>query len=378
MGNTGTPVQDRRPGLVRVRAVLFAAAMAGALCGCSAGPLASAQAYPDPAIAAAAAAVVRVLERTPRGTQVLGSGIVLGERRVLTAAHVVAGAGPLALEDGFGRSVAVVRILRTDPERDAAWLEFEAPPASGFAAPAPAAAAEPTVTGSTVYALGVRGGAWRSTVTEAAPGAPLFAFHGAARGDSGGAVCDDAGRLVGMTLAHGHRSFALVIAPDAELAGAVAWPERAAGPVEGLLWGVLASRAGRPAEAIAYLDVPCAARRDDASAHFLRARARLDAGDAEGAAREFSALAERRPDDPAVWNNLGLAEAARRRGGEAADALRRALRLDPTDREVRWNLWVVLREHERHLRTLGLEDEADRVRAEARRVGPGAARPPGS
>lgn len=351
--------------------------LAWGLGGCTAGPLASARTDSDPIVARAARSVVQVLARTPRGPHARGSGVVVGGRRVVTAAHVLAGAQAWDVENSLGQRVAVARVERVDRARDAAWLELDEAGAAAFDAQSVTVAPAAPSQGEAVFALGARGGAWRSTVTVASTGAPLFAFHGARPGDSGGAVFDSAGRLVGMILARGHLAFALALAPEVEPRREIAWPASADGWPDGLLWGVLASRAGEWKRAVAFLEAAAVARPEDPDAEFLLARARLGAGDADGAARAFHRLCEKRPDDPFAWNDLGLAHSAAGRTGEAVESLRRALRLDPVDREIRWNLWAALKEQARVLRAQGKEVEAERADAERRVIGPGAAEPPG-
>lgn len=76
----------------------------------------------------------------------------------------------------------------------------------------------------------------------------------------------------------------------------------------------------------------------DPAARFAEANARLEAGDAEAAARLYEALLADGLESPALHANLGAARLRAGRRGAAVASFERALRLDPRDEGARADL----------------------------------------
>jgi S1-C subfamily serine protease len=70
---------------------------------------------------AVAATVVMVRVRAPDGTQPVGSGVVVGSDRVITAAHNLAGATDVVVVTNFGTELTA-KVVGTDPQTDLALL----------------------------------------------------------------------------------------------------------------------------------------------------------------------------------------------------------------------------------------------------------------
>jgi S1-C subfamily serine protease len=144
----------------------------------------------------------------------------IGDGRVMTVAHVLAGGGPVRVGD---RSA---RVLQVDRRLDVAVLAIRG---DGSGVRSGAAAAGDRVT---VHVL--RSGRERSlpaivrrTITARVSGATRPALELAAAvmpGDSGAPVVDDGGRLVGVVFAEASDRDALAYALDARALGAMLKP----------------------------------------------------------------------------------------------------------------------------------------------------------
>lgn len=150
----------------------------------------------------------RLLASTVRvvGAEVTGSGVVVGERFILTAAHVAGAPGQprrVGLCDG---SELAARTVGTDPERDLGLIAVDRgrlpPPASGSGTAAPAS-------GETVVACGYTAGAFEAAALPArvitCPDSRLrrrpdllFTDAPLVPGASGGPLFTTDGRLVGV------------------------------------------------------------------------------------------------------------------------------------------------------------------------------------
>ncbi|TAM67048.1 MAG: MarP family serine protease [Microbacteriaceae bacterium] len=187
---------------------------------------------PDPsipaAVSAAASGVVRVLANEPAcGTASEGSGWVLAGDRVVTNAHVVAGASSVAVQARGVGSALPAQLVAFDPERDVAVLEVPglnvAPLKLGAPLPAGASAVAAGFPGDGPYTMSparVRQtldatgtDIYRSrTVTR-----EIYSLRGVVRpGNSGGPLFDTNGHVVGVVFARsttdGDTGYALTLA----------------------------------------------------------------------------------------------------------------------------------------------------------------------
>lgn len=161
---------------------------------------------------ARAKSVVKVLALEPKcGTESSGSGWVVARDRVVTNAHVVAGASSVGVQvQGSGASRA--RVVVYDPERDLAILDVP-----GLSAPVLPLGSEASAGESTVIAGYPGGGSYtldtarvrqvldatgtdiyrdRAVVRE------IYSLRGTVRpGNSGGPLFDTSGRVVGVVFA---------------------------------------------------------------------------------------------------------------------------------------------------------------------------------
>jgi len=170
-----------------------------ALAGCAALPAEQAAGTPGAGVAAHSLASIRAHDVT------VGAGVAVGERLVLTNAHVVRQGGrELTLRSADGQRGAAVQIASIDPRQDLALLTM--PP--GFLQPARIASRLPG-RGDLVWAIGPEGlGRAVAMGLVARPDATLPGFGrgftarpGALMGFFGGPVVNQAGELVGLTTA---------------------------------------------------------------------------------------------------------------------------------------------------------------------------------
>jgi S1-C subfamily serine protease len=172
---------------------------------------------PDPTIPAAvnaqAASVVKVLANEPTcNTSSEGSGWVVAPGRILTNAHVVAGASTITVQPGGVGRTYTGRLVVFDPERDLAIIEVPgltlAPLTIGPQLVAGASAVIAGYPENSIYTVGAARVRQvldatgtdiyrKNTVTR-----EIYSLRGIVRpGNSGGALFDDQGRVVGVVFA---------------------------------------------------------------------------------------------------------------------------------------------------------------------------------
>lgn len=134
----------------------------------------------------------------PSGSQ--GSGVVIGERTVITNAHVVNYSTKITVEHGEDRQEAFVRYV--DVVRDLCWLEVP-----GLTAPSVQKASYKTVkVGETVFALGAPQGldltlsqGLVSSIRENDDKVLIQTSAAISKGSSGGGLFNEKGELIGIT-----------------------------------------------------------------------------------------------------------------------------------------------------------------------------------
>jgi serine protease Do len=158
------------------------------------------------------------------GSRLRGSGVVIGENRVLTNAHNLRG-DEVTVTFTDGRSTRG-RVSGTDVDGDLAVIEVDT-----AGAPALAWASGTTIVGSVVFGLAAtNGGPARVTVGTISAVARAFSGPGGRRitgslehtapmapGSSGGPIVDPAGRLVGLNTHRIGEGFYLARQADNEL-----------------------------------------------------------------------------------------------------------------------------------------------------------------
>ncbi|MGK8524283.1 MarP family serine protease [Nocardia asteroides] len=153
--------------------------------------------------------VLRIQDLAPTcGVRQSGSGFVIAPERVLTNAHVVAGAGKVSVDAAAGPLSATV--VQFDPTMDIAVLAVP-----GLAAPALTVAPEPAGPGADAIALGYpRGGSYTASATRVRSRAArqvrdiyrtglgqreIYTLDGSIQhGNSGGPLVDRDGRVLGI------------------------------------------------------------------------------------------------------------------------------------------------------------------------------------
>jgi S1-C subfamily serine protease len=154
----------------------------------------------------------------PAGMELLGTGIIVSSTGlILTDYHVIQDALYLGVTVGGQGGVYTTSVVTTDPDDDLALIQIDADP---LLKPAELARSSPARVGDPVVAIGNAGG--RGVAPTAAPGR-LVALHRPIRygvgssvvslagtmeatakifpGDSGGALLDAAGRVIGVIAA---------------------------------------------------------------------------------------------------------------------------------------------------------------------------------
>lgn len=172
--------------------------------------------------------VVRVRSRTCGGGELTGTGTMLDDGSVLTAAHVVAGARQIVVEQ-FGTTA--VSALRTSTVDDVAVLILDGPviPVVGR----PLASTDPPI-GPALLSLAGHpdGGEQRTRIARAEQYLPgrdandpptLLRLDAESHpGDSGGPVLDGAGSVVGMVLSRETVTGLALVAPVSILRAGIA------------------------------------------------------------------------------------------------------------------------------------------------------------
>jgi tetratricopeptide (TPR) repeat protein len=102
--------------------------------------------------------------------------------------------------------------------------------------------------------------------------------------------------------------------------------------------GMLMALKQQPQNAIAHYRTAVEGWPDNADIRINFALALADAGDAQGAFREFEAAARLRPIDPMAYVMAGKLLLARGQPAEASNAFERALAIDPDNQDARANL----------------------------------------
>ncbi|MDP2299637.1 MAG: serine protease [Coriobacteriia bacterium] len=163
---------------------------------------------------ASASAVTSSLERAvdsvvaiTSGAERIGTGVVVAEDRVLTAAHVIDAASGTPAYLLAGDAMLGYRVIAIDRQRDLALLEVDLP--AGTPAIVWADSAELT-RGQEVLALGFPIGLTSVSLTRGVVSSPLQTYQGVTfvqtdaainPGNSGGPLVDLQGRFVGMSVA---------------------------------------------------------------------------------------------------------------------------------------------------------------------------------
>jgi S1-C subfamily serine protease len=172
---------------------------------------------PDPTIPAAvqasAAGVVKVLANEPTcSTSSEGSGWVVAPGRVMTNAHVVAGSASIVVQQGgVGRQLPAKLVL-FDPERDLAVLAVPGLTAAPLTIGPELAAGDPAVVAGYPENQAYLAGGARVRQVLNATGTDIYKKNTVEReiyslraivrpGNSGGALFDDLGRVVGVVFA---------------------------------------------------------------------------------------------------------------------------------------------------------------------------------
>ncbi|WP_223693155.1 MarP family serine protease [Leifsonia poae] len=172
---------------------------------------------PDPSVPAAVdrakRSVVTVLASKPEcGVDSEGSGWVVSQGRVVTNAHVVAGASAIVVRDPSTDQPMRASLIAFDPERDLAVLDV-----TGLTAP-PLEIGEDLSTGDQAYAAGYPGNGPYTVSPErvrdrmiargtdiyqsGSVDRDIYALRGSVRpGNSGGPLLDSQGKVVGVVFA---------------------------------------------------------------------------------------------------------------------------------------------------------------------------------
>jgi tetratricopeptide (TPR) repeat protein len=289
------------------------------------------------------ASVLQVEAPQARGGFSLGSGVVVGNGRVVTNCHVTRGADEIRVVQGGLRWRAQAKA--NDLDHDLCLLDVPGLPAPPVDRRAGAALA----VGQPVTALGYTGGIGMQN--SAGEVVSLHRLDGASvvqcsnwfsSGASGGGLFDDDGRLVGVL------TFRLRGANAHAFAAPVEWVQAL---IDGAGRGAFTPIAPLDEQALPYWQKPGADQ-----PHFLRAAALLR--DDRWAELETTARAWLRDDagDGEPWYFLGVSLERQGRPAQARQALECSLTLEPA-RESAWLLLAPLYER------LGLTVAANAVRA---------------
>lgn len=179
---------------------------------------------------------VVVVEGDTCAGRTYGSGVLVGDERVLTNRHVIDHATAVRVVDrgGSATGVAAVRPSLLD---DSAMLNLADEPDAANPVAQPDAARRPSVGTSVVLAGHPRGGALvvrRGRITGPADGTDFGADRGTvwrtdievAPGDSGGGVFDQHGALVGLVFSRADADGTAVVLPAERLSVAVSFSQR--------------------------------------------------------------------------------------------------------------------------------------------------------
>jgi S1-C subfamily serine protease len=165
------------------------------------------------AVQAKSDSVVKVLSNAPRcGTESTGSGWIAAPGRVVTNAHVVAGASAVAVQVRGTGSPLAGRIVAYDPERDLAVLDVpalnEAPLALGGTLGAGDSAVVAGYPGGGAYTLGgarvrqVVDATGKDIYQQQTVTREIYSLRATVRpGNSGGPLFDTSGSVVGVVFA---------------------------------------------------------------------------------------------------------------------------------------------------------------------------------
>lgn len=104
------------------------------------------------------------------------------------------------------------------------------------------------------------------------------------------------------------------------------------------------------------MDLPGAGRD-----HYFRSLARLESGDLEGARSDAETASRSRPEDAAVWNQLGNVRLAEGLNVAAFDAYRQAVRLKPGEPRAHNNIGIALERLDRPSEAFRAYDQAIRL-----------------
>ncbi len=178
---------------------------------------------PDSLHQLASSATVRVVAQGCRG-EFRGTGVVLRSGLVMTAAHVAAGARRITVVDSNGGARRVGPVLSATAT-DVATAPLRAGASVVRRQDDPAVGAAVVVAGASGGAVRVRDARVSAYVRGTGAGDPPVAMRldvRVAPGDSGGAVLDRKGRLVGLVYAAEHGSGRALAIPASVLSAALA------------------------------------------------------------------------------------------------------------------------------------------------------------
>ena len=284
--------------------------------------------------------VVKVHAHSAQGKTALGSGVMVGPGEVVTNCHVTRNADSIVVRKGG--IWLNVQSQRANMGRDLCLLQV---PATEAIPPAPLRSVNDIAPGQTVYSVGFPGGAGSMFANGKIHG--LHGFDGSKvietttgfnLGASGGALFDDAGRLLGLTTfrARGSRDSHFYAIPSDWVDDLRRQPPEVVAPLDGALqpfWGETRTR----------------------QPYFLQAAPLESENDWEALYRVGEQWLREDPGDADAWYFLGRASAKLNRPEEAVAKLQHAVGINPEFSRAWLELGLL------YVR-LGRTDDVERVR----------------
>jgi hypothetical protein len=284
--------------------------------------------------------VVKVHAHSAQGKTALGSGVMVGPGEVATNCHVTRNADSIVVRKGG--IWLPVQAQHANMGRDLCLLQV---PATEAIPPAPLRSVNDIAPGQTVYSVGFPGGAGSMFANGKVHG--LHSFDGSKvietttgfnLGASGGALFDEAGRLLGLTTfrARGSRDSHFYAIPADWLDDLRRQPPQPVAPLDTALqpfWGESAVR----------------------QPYFLQAVPLESEQDWEGLRRVAELWSREDPRDADAWYFLARAEGKLNRPEEAVGAFQHAVSLNPEFGRAWLELGLLYAR-------LGRTDDVERVR----------------